>query len=191
MIEMTQSLLEVDDLILIKKILSIRRHYDFVDLQGTKLGEADGSIVEVPPKFKVVDKHGIEVMHLLGKELSKNKEYTFYSVSGEKIGTIKESFETGDLQFLVEKEGQQFMTIRREFPFKSVLESLASLPTPSDLLKPMLNYVMEVAGQTVAKVNRKWPTIRNQIKLSVTGEVDHRLVIGAVIVIEHVEVEGK
>ena len=55
----------------------------------------------------------------------------------------------------------------------------------------MLNYVMEVDGQTVAKIHRKWPTLRNQIKFSITGNVDHRLVIGAIIVIEHVLVEGK
>jgi hypothetical protein len=83
------------------------------------------------------------------------------------------------------------MSIQREFPFKSTLETIASPPAPSDLLKPMLNYIMEVNGRTVAKVQRKWPSLRNQIKFSITGNVDHRLVIGAIVVIEHVLVEGK
>jgi uncharacterized protein YxjI len=188
--ELTQTLLEATELILIKKILSVRRHYDFVNLQGTKLGEAKGNIVQVPPKFTVIDHQGNEIMHLHGKEFSKEKEYIFYSSMNEPIGNIKSS-ETDDLQFWVEKDGHQFMNIHQEFPFKSILETLASSQTPSELLKPMLNYIMEVDGQTVANVHRKWPTLRNQIKFSITGPVDHRLVIGAIIVIEHVLVEGK
>jgi uncharacterized protein YxjI len=50
---------------------------------------------------------------------------------------------------------------------------------------------MEIGGQTVAKVRRKWLSVRNQIELSIIGEVDHRLIIGAVIVIEHVVMEEK
>ena len=72
--ELTQTLLEANELILIKKILSVRRHYDFVDLQGTKLGEAEGNIVQVPPKFSVIDQQGNEIMHLRGKEFSKEKK---------------------------------------------------------------------------------------------------------------------
>jgi uncharacterized protein YxjI len=188
--KLPQTLLEANELILIKKILSVRRHYDFVDLQGTKLGEADGNMVQVPPKFTVFDQQGNEIMHLRGKEFSKQKEYIFYSSTNEQIGSIK-SYETNEAQFWVEKDGQQFMNIHQEFPFKSTLETMASTPKPSDLLKPMLNYVMEVNGQLVVKVHRKWLTLRNQIKFSITGNVDHRLVIGAIIVIEHVLVEGK
>jgi hypothetical protein len=33
--------------------------------------------------------------------------------------------------------------------------------------------------------------VRDQLGLSITGEVDHRVVIGALIVIEHVEVTEK
>lgn len=188
---MSQSLLEANELILIKKILSVRRHYDFFDLQGNKLGEAEGNMVQIPPKFSVIDNNGIEVMRLQGKEFSKDKTYTFTSSSGEQIGTIKASLKMGDIQFLVEKDGQQIMIIHREQSSKSTLESLVSLPTPDELLGPMLNYIIEADGQAAAKFHRKWPAIRNQIKLSITGEIDHRLVIGSIIVVEHVDVEGK
>ena len=47
------SLLEINDFIMQKKILSAREHYDFLDLKGNKLGEADGNFIQVPPKFVV------------------------------------------------------------------------------------------------------------------------------------------
>ncbi len=189
---MSQSLLEVDELILRKKILSVRRHYDFFDRQGTKLGEADGNIVQVPLKFRVIDNHGLEIMHLQGKAFSQQRDYTFYSSSGEMIGIMKARLQKDELQFWLERNGEQFMSIHREISTKPFLEELVSLPNPNELLEDMQNYVMEINGEPVAKVHIKWLVARrDQIDLSIIGEVDHRLIIGAVIVIEHVVVEGK
>jgi hypothetical protein len=50
------------------------------------------------------------------------------------------------------------------------------------------DYTKEVQGVPVASVHKKWVSLRDQIGISITGEVDHRVVIGAVIVIEHIEV---
>jgi uncharacterized protein YxjI len=48
---------------------------------------------------------------------------------------------------------------------------------------------MEVNGVQVATVHKKWFSVRDQIGLSITGEgVDHRVLLGALIVIEHIEV---
>jgi len=49
-------------------------------------------------------------------------------------------------------------------------------------------YQMEVAGATVASVHRKWVSVRDQLGVSMTGDIDHQVVIGAVIEIEHIEV---
>ena len=63
---MSQSiLLEANEIIMKKKILSAREHYDFEDLTENKLGEADGNFFQVPAKFVVKDSHGIELMHEL------------------------------------------------------------------------------------------------------------------------------
>jgi len=83
------SLIEANDFIMQKKILSVREHYDFLDLQGNKLGEADGNLVQVPPKFAVLDTHGMELMHMQGKTFSLHREFTFYSSANEELGTIK------------------------------------------------------------------------------------------------------
>jgi hypothetical protein len=42
-------LLETNDFIMKKKIFSLREHYDFEDLTGTKIGEADGNLFQVLP----------------------------------------------------------------------------------------------------------------------------------------------
>jgi len=49
-------------------------------------------------------------------------------------------------------------------------------------------YQTEQAGQPVAQVHKKWVTLRDQLGVSITGNIDHRIIIGAIIVIEHVEV---
>lgn len=71
-----------------------------MDRQGTKLGEAVGKIVQVPPKFRVIDNHGVEIMHLQGKAFSKQKDYTFYSPSGEEIGDNEGNFRKGRVTIL-------------------------------------------------------------------------------------------
>jgi uncharacterized protein YxjI len=167
---MSQSfLLEANDFIMKKKILSAREHYDFEDTAGNKLGEADGSFLQVPPKFVVKDTHGLELMHLQGKVFSLRREFTFYGSAGEELGTIKKKIAKliGE-EFWVEKNGIEFMRIYGDFTEHE--------------------YQMEVGGVPVASVHKKWVSVRDQLGVSITGDVDHRVVIGAVIVIEHVEV---
>ena len=57
---MSQLILEANDFVMKKKILSLREHYDFEDLSGAKIGEADGNLFQVPAKFSVIDIHGLE-----------------------------------------------------------------------------------------------------------------------------------
>jgi uncharacterized protein YxjI len=163
------SLLEANDFIMQKKILSAHEHYDFLDLKDNKLAEADGNLIQVPPKFQVRDTHGIELMHLQGKTLSLRKEFSLYGSAGEELGTIKKKIAklVGE-EFWVEKDGTEFMRIYGNFTEHE--------------------YQIEVAGLSVATVHKKWVTVRDQLGVSITGDVDHRVVIGAVIVIEHVEV---
>jgi uncharacterized protein YxjI len=163
------SLTEVNDFIMQKKILSAHEHYDFLDLQGNKLGEADGNLIQVPPKFTVVDVHNVPLMHLQGKTLSLHREFTLYTPEGEELGTTKKKVATfGHQEYWLEKDRQEFMRIYGDFTCHE--------------------YQIETSGQTVAAVHRKWVSVRDQMGISITGQVDHRIVIGAVIVIEHIEV---
>ena len=163
------SLFEINDLVLKKKILSVREHYDLEDVTGTKLGEADGNLFQFPAKFVVIDTNGSELMQVKGKVLSLRNQFTFYDNAGAELGTIKKKIVKliGE-EYWVEKDGVEFMRIYGNF-------------TEHD-------YQMEVNGVQVASVHKKWVSVRDQLGVSITGEVDHRVVIGAVIVIEHVEV---
>jgi len=162
-------LIEAKDFIMQKKILSAKEHYDFIDLKGNKMGEAESNFIQVPPKFTVLDTHGLEFMHLQGKTFSLHREFTFYGSSGEELGTIKRKIVklVGE-EFWIEKSGQEFMRIYGDFTEHE--------------------YQMEINGRSVASIHRKWVSLRDQLGVSITEDVDHRLVIGAVIVIEHVEV---
>ena len=166
------SLLDTSDFIMQKKILSAREHYDFLDLQGNKLGEADANFFQVPPKFAILDTHDLEIMHMQGKPFSLHREFTFYSPANEELGTIKRKIAKliGE-EFWIEKNGEEFMRIYGDFTEHE--------------------YQMELQGQPVAQIHKKWVTLRDQLGVSITGNIDHRIIIGAVIVIEHIEVTEK
>jgi uncharacterized protein YxjI len=163
------SLLAANDLVLKKKILSVHEHYDIEDVNGTKLGEANGNLIQLPAKFDVMDASGAQVMRLEGKVISLRKQFTFYDGAGQELGTIKKKIVKliGE-EYWVEKDGVEFMRIYGNF-------------TEHD-------YQMTVNGAQVGLVHKRWFTIRDQLGISITGDVDHRVVIGAVIMIEHVEV---
>ena len=161
-----------NDFILKKKLLSLREHYDLEDTSGTKLGEADGNLFQFPAKFVVIDTSGSELMHLEGKVFSLRNQFAFYDGTGAELGTIKKKIlkPIGE-EYWIEKDGVEAMRIYGNF-------------TEHD-------YQMEVNGGQVASVHKKWFTVRDQLGVSITREVDHRLILGAVIVIEHIEVTEK
>ena len=162
-------LFQINDVVMKKKILSVREHYDFEDLKGASLGSAEANFLQVPPRFSIVDNHGSELMRLEGKMVSLRNEFAIYDNQGAELGTIRKKIVKliGE-EYWVEKNGVEFMRIYGDF-------------TEHD-------YRMEVQGVPVASVHKKWISVRDQIGISITGEVDHRVVIGAVIVIEHIEV---
>lgn len=163
------SLLGTNDFVLKKKILSLREHYDLEDRNGTKLGEANGNLFQLPARFVVVDVNGSELMRIEGKVFSLRKQFTFHDSAGAELGTIKKKIVKliGD-EYWVEKDGLESMRIFGNF-------------TEHD-------YQMEVNGVQVASIHKNWFTVRDQLGVSITGEADHRVVIGAVIIIEHIEV---
>jgi uncharacterized protein YxjI len=165
-------LFRVNDFVLKKKILSLREHYDLEDRDGMKLGEANGNLLQFPAKFVVKDTNGSELMRLEGKVFSLRNQYNIHDNTGAELGTIKKKIVKliGE-EYWVEKDGQEFMRIYGNF-------------TEHD-------YQMQVNGVNVASVHKKWISVRDTLQVSINGEVDHRVIIGAVIVIEHIEVTEK
>ena len=54
-------LFETNDVVMKKKILSVREHYDFEDLKGAPLGSAEANFLQFPPRFSIVDNHGSDL----------------------------------------------------------------------------------------------------------------------------------
>ena len=162
----------VKDIVMNKKILSLREHYDLKDRQGTYVGKADGNFIQFPAKFSVYDQSHSEVMRLQGKILSFRKEFTMSDPSGNQLGVIrKKLLKPVGSEYWLERNGVEFMRIYGNF-------------TEHD-------YHMAVNQVEVAQVHKKWVSLRDQFNISITGEVDPRIVIGSAIVIEHEEVKEK
>jgi uncharacterized protein YxjI len=155
-----------------KRILSLREHYDFEDRSGNKLGEGDGNFFQLPARFNVLDSTGSEVLHVEGKIISLRHEFHLYDAEGSALGSMKKKI----IKFLgqewwLEQNGNELMRVYGNF-FDH-------------------DYKMEVNKQPVAQVHKNWVAIRDTFGVSITGQVDPRLVIGAIIVVEHVEVTEK
>lgn len=152
-----------------KKIFSVKEHYDFQDIKGIPLASAEANILQMPPKFTVVDTHDSELMHLQGKMFSIRSEFSIYDNQGFQLGTIHRKIAKlfGE-EFWIEKNGAEFIRIYGDFTEHE--------------------YRFEVNGSPVVSVHKKWVSLRDEIGISFTGPVDHRVVLGAVIVIEHIEV---
>jgi len=165
----TGSLFTLNDFVLKKKILSLREHYDIEDKNGVKYGEAEGNLFQFPAKFVIFDNNHSELMRIEGKMFSLRNQFTFRDVSGAELGTIKKKIMKliGE-EYWIEKGGVESMRIYGDFTEHE--------------------YQMEVNQVPVASVHRKWFTVRDQLGISITGQVDSRIVLAAVIVIEHIEV---
>jgi uncharacterized protein YxjI len=162
-------LTSASEIVMKKKILSLREHYDFEDRGGRKLGEGDGNFFQFPARFAVLDAAGSEVMRVEGKVLTIRHEFHLYDNTGAMLGAVKKKIvKLIGQEWWVEQNGTELMRIYGNF-------------TEHD-------YRMEINKQVVAQVHKKWVSIRDQFGISIVGPVDPRLVLGAVIVVEHVEV---
>ena len=80
---------EINDVVMKKKILSVREHYDFEDLKGAPLCSAEGNFLQFPRKFVVVENPWLRVDVLEGKVVSLRNEFTIYDNQGAELGTIR------------------------------------------------------------------------------------------------------
>jgi uncharacterized protein YxjI len=161
--------LEVNDIVMKKKILSLREHYDLEDRQGNKLGEGDGNFFQFPAKFQVLDNSRAEIMHVDGKLISLRRQFTFHDDTGNQLGEIKKKLlKLFGSEYWVEQNGIQLLRIYGNF-----VEH---------------DYKFEMNKQLVAQVHKKWAAVRDTFGISISGKVDHRIVIGSAIAIEHEEV---
>ena len=163
----------------------MREHYDLEDRSGTKLGEAERNLSPMyPAKFVVTGASGLEAMHISARPASLRNQFTFYDAAGAELGTIRRKLAKffGE-EFWIEKNGVEFMRIYGN--------------------SSRHDYQMQIRGIQVASVHEKRVSNPYQmfgflqdfmstiLEISIMGDADHRVVIGAVIVIEHLKTEGR
>jgi uncharacterized protein YxjI len=162
-------LLSTRDLVLNKKIMSMREHYDIQDTSGNPLGQAEGNFFQFPAKFVFQDSNTSQVMYIDGKLVSLRREFDMYDASGTLLAAIKKKLaKLIGSEYWLELNGNQFARIYGNF-----VEH---------------DYRIQVNGADVAQVHKKWASVRDSFCISVTGNIDQRLVLGSVVVIEHEEV---
>lgn len=162
-------LLSTRDLVLNKKIMSVREHYDIQNTSGNQLGEAEGNFFQFPAKFVVQDSAGAQVMYVEGKLVSLRREFDMYDSVGNLLAAIKKKIvKLIGSEYWLELNGNQFARIYGNFAEH--------------------DYRIQVNGIDVAQVHKKWVSVRDSFNISVTGSIDQRLVLGSVVVIEHEEV---
>ncbi len=156
-----------------KRILALKEQYDIEDREGNKLAEGEGNFIQIPAIFQVKDpRTSMIIMRIEGKVFTLHNEFTFKDDLDVELGTIRKKIVKliGE-EFWIERGGSETMRIYGDF-----LEH---------------DYSMEVGGQKLAQVHRDWVSLRDQYGISIIGDVDHRLVVGATIVIEHIEVSER
>lgn len=152
-----------------KKVLSLREHYDIQDTSGNVLAVGEGNFIQLPAIFQIMDaRYGQVIMQMEGKVFTLHNQFTMTDNLGVVLGTIRKKVAKliGE-EFWIEKDGTELMRIYGDFWEHE--------------------YSIEIGGNVVARVHREWVSIHDQYGISILGNVDHRLVIGATIVIEHIE----
>ena len=108
-------------------------------------------------------------MHVEGKLVSLRREFRMYDPSGVLLAAIKKKIaRLVGSEYWLELNGNQFARIYGNF-----VEH---------------DYRIQINGVDVAQVHKKWVSVRDSFNISALGQVDMRLVLGSVIVIEHEEV---
>jgi len=163
-------LLNANEFVMKKGIFSLREHYDIEDRSGRSLAVAEGNFIQLPAVVQVKDAtYGQLIMQMEGKVFTLHQQFTFNDSLGVELGTIRKKIAKliGE-EFWIEKGGREIMRIYGDF-----LEH---------------DYRMEMNGKVVARVHREWVSLRDEYGISILEDVDRRLVVGATIVIEHIEV---
>jgi uncharacterized protein YxjI len=167
------TIFSANEIVMKKRILSLREHYDIEDGSENRLAEGEGNLIQLPANFRVWDpRSSQEIMRIEGKLFSIHNQYTFKDNLGVELGTIRKKVLKlfGD-EFWIDRNGQEIMHIQGNFWEHE--------------------YDLEMNGKVVAHVHRDWLSLRDRYGITILGEVDRRLVIGAAIVIEHIEVEER
>ena len=79
-----------NEIVMKKRILSLREHYDIEDRSGNRLAEGEGNFIQIPAIFQVKDpRSNIHLMEIEGKIITIHKQFTIKDYNGATLGIIR------------------------------------------------------------------------------------------------------
>ena len=187
----TQSLLELDNVVLKKKAFSLKQRYDFEDIHGRKLAEAEaGIIAKLPTNFGVYEwtlsgERGQELLRIESKVLSIRHECTLFEPSGSPLASVKRTVQVNPF-------GSSLHSFWVEDPSSG--EKLLEADGPA----PLGEYKLMRGGKPAVEVQRRYigtlfggaddyryPT---EIGIAIIPgtDLDHRILLGSVLAIDFI-----
>ncbi len=138
--------------------------------------------------FDVLDEHGTKLYHVDGKVLSVRDKVTIEDPSGTEVASVHRQLVALRPTYEIRIGGEKAAEVRKKLftPFRD--KFTIDVPGPDDLtMKGNLldhEYVIELGGDEVAAVSKRWLTIRDTYAVRVSGNVDPLLVIGSVLALD-------
>lgn len=138
--------------------------------------------------FAVLDEHGTKLYRIDGKALSVRDKVVIEDPHGDEVATVHRHLIALRPTYEIRVGGEKAAEVRKKLftPFRD--KFTIDVPGPDDLeMKGDLldhEYVIELDGDQVAEVSKRWLTIRDTYAVRVAEGADPLLVIGSVIALD-------
>ncbi|GIM91176.1 hypothetical protein Ato02nite_029690 [Paractinoplanes toevensis] len=138
--------------------------------------------------FDVLDEHGNKIYRVDGKVLSPRGKVVIEDADGNEVASVHRQIVALRATYEIRIGGEKAAEVRKKLltPFRD--KFTIDVPGPDDLtMKGNLldhEYVIELDGQEVAAVSKRWLTIRDTYAVQVSADVNPLLIIGSVLALD-------
>ena len=147
-----------------ERFFSIGDDFDVLDEHGTKLFHVDGKVFSVRNRVVIEDPSGVEVASVHRHLVAMRPTYEI-RIGGEKAAEVRKKL---------------FTPFRDKFTI--------DVPGPDDLeMKGDLldhEYVIQLGGQDVAAVSKRWLTVRDTYAVQIAAGVEPLLILCSVLALD-------
>lgn len=147
-----------------ERLISIGEDYTIEDERGNAVYKVDGKVLRIRETFEIVDMQGREVATVREKKIAIRESMKILR-GGETVATVKKALISPFRdKWIVDVEGGE------------------DLVAKGDILDH--EYEVERGGKTVARVSKKWFTIRDTYGIDIAEGQDDGLILGIVVAID-------
>jgi uncharacterized protein YxjI len=138
--------------------------------------------------FDVLDEHGTKMFHVDGKVFSMRGRLVIEDPSGAEVASVHRHLVALRPTYEITIGGEKAAEVRKRLftPFRE--KFTIDVPGPDDLeMKGDLldhEYVIELGGDEVAVVSKRWLTIRDTYAVEIAAGQDPLLIIGSVLALD-------